>query len=80
MTLACLNQQMTPQEVLMGATTIAARAVAAEQRIGSLLPGYEADIAIIDTPSLNHWLYHFRGNACSAVLKSGRWQRQIGPT
>ncbi len=77
MTLACLNQQMTPQEVLMGATTIAARAIAAEQRIGSLLPGYEADITIIDTPSLNHWLYHFRGNACCAVVKSGCWQRQI---
>ena len=75
MTLACINQQMTPQEVLMGATTIAARAIAAEQRIGSLLPGYASDIAIIDAPSLNHWLYHFRGNACCGVIKSGRWER-----
>lgn len=77
MTLACLNQQMTPQEALMGATTIAARAIAAEQRIGSLLPGYEADIAVIDTPSLNQWLYHFRANACCAVVKSGRWQQPL---
>lgn len=77
MTLACLNQQMTPQEVLMAATTIAARAIGAEQRIGSLLPGYEADIAIIDTATLNQWLYHFRANACFAVVKSGRWERQI---
>ena len=77
MTLACVNQQMTPQEVLMGATTVAARAVAAEQRIGSLLPGYDADITIIDAPSVNHWLYHFRANACCGVVKSGRWQRQI---
>jgi imidazolonepropionase len=77
MTLACLNQQMSPQEVLMGTTTIAARAIAAEHRIGSLLPGYEADIAIIDAASLNQWLYHFRANACSAVIKSGQWQGQI---
>jgi len=77
MTLACINQQMTPQEVLMGATTIAARAVAAEQRIGSLLPGYDADIAIIDTPSLNHWLYHFRANACSGVVKAGHWEKRF---
>jgi len=77
MTLACVNQQMTPQEVLMGATTVAARAIAAEQRIGSLLPGYSADIAVIDAPSVNHWLYHFRANACCGVVKSGRWQRQI---
>ncbi len=76
MTLACLNQHMTPQEALMGATTIAARAIAAEQRIGSLLPGYEADIAVIDAPSLNQWLYHFRANACHAVVKSGQWERQ----
>jgi len=73
MTLACINQQMTPQEVLMGATTIAARAISAEKQIGSLLPGYMADITIIDTPSVNHWLYHFRANACVGVIKSGIW-------
>jgi imidazolonepropionase len=77
MTLACVNQQMTPQEVLMGATTIAARAIAAEQRIGSLLAGYQADVAIIDTPNLNHWLYHFQANACCGVIKSGEWQRNL---
>jgi len=78
MTLACVNQQMTPQEVVMGATTVAARAVAAGQRIGSLLAGFEADIAIIDAPSLNHWLYHFRANACCGVIKSGHWQHRKG--
>lgn len=76
MTLACINQQMTPQEVLMGATSVAARAISAEHRIGSLLPGYEADITIIDSPTLNHWLYHFQANACCGVLKSGRWERR----
>jgi imidazolonepropionase len=77
MTLACINQQMTPQEVLMGVTTIAARAISAEHRIGSLLPGFMADITIIDTPSMNHWLYHFRANACVAVLKSGIWVKSL---
>ena len=77
MTLACLNQKMTPQEVLMGTTTVAARAISAEQHIGSLLPGYAADIAIIDAPSINHWLYHFRANACCGVIKSGQWERKF---
>jgi imidazolonepropionase len=77
MMLACVNQQMTPQEVLMGATTVAARAISSEQRIGSLLAGFEADIAIIDAPSVNHWLYHFRANACCGVLKSGKWERKL---
>lgn len=79
MTLACVNQQMTPQEVLMGVTTVAARAVAAEHRIGSLLPGYDADIAIIDAPSVNHWLYHFRANACCGVVKGGHWIKRNCP-
>jgi len=73
LTLACLNQSMTPQEALMGATSTAARALALQDHIGSLLPGYQADLAIIDAPNLNHWLYHFVPNACVRVLKKGLW-------
>lgn len=73
MTLACLNQAMTPQESLMGATTVAARAINMQNNAGSLLPGYRADLALIDASSLNHWLYHFVPNACMRVLKNGRW-------
>ena len=71
MTLACLNQSMTPQEALNGATTVAARALDRHERIGSLLPGYRADFAVIDSPSLNQWLYHFVPNACIGVYKNG---------
>lgn len=77
MTLACLNQKMTPQEVIKGVTSVAARAISAEQRIGTLLPGYDADITIIDAPSINHWLYHFRANACCGVIKSGYWEKRL---
>ena len=71
---------MTPQEVLNGATTVAARALSAEDRAGSALPGYRADLAIIDAPSLNQWLYHFVPNACTAVLKNGVWVGKFAPT
>jgi len=71
LTLACLNQGMTPQEALTGATTVAARAVGRHQAIGSLLPGYQADLAVIDAPDLNHWLYHFVPNASITVFKKG---------
>lgn len=73
MTLACLRQSMTPQEALMGATSVAARAIDAQDSIGALRPGFAADLAVIDAPDLNHWLYHFRPNACQAVMKRGRW-------
>jgi imidazolonepropionase len=72
MVLACLQQSMTPQECLMGATIIAARALNRHHRIGSLQAGYRADITLIDAPSLSHWLYHFRDNACLAVIKNGQ--------
>lgn len=74
MTLACLNQAMTPQEALMGATSVAAQALSLHGDRGSLRPGYRADLAIIDAPSLNQWLYHFVPNACVNVLKNGEWQ------
>jgi imidazolonepropionase len=73
MTMACTQQQMTPEEALAGATTVAARAVSAQHRIGSLLPDYRADLAIIDAPSVGRWLYHFVPNACLRVLRGGTW-------
>ncbi len=76
MTLACLNQRMTPQEALNGATSVAAKALGRGDRVGSLLPGYRADLALIDAPNLNHWLYHFVANACTAVFKDGQRLRQ----
>ncbi|HMB58835.1 MAG TPA: imidazolonepropionase [Xanthomonadales bacterium] len=81
LTLACLNQGMTPAEALMGATAVAARAVGLERSAGSLQAGFRADFAIIDAPDLNQWLYHFVANACVAVVKGGDWvfQRSTKP-
>ena len=33
-----------------------------------------ADFAIIGAPDLNHWLYHFRPNACVGTVIAGRSQ------
>jgi imidazolonepropionase len=76
LTLACTLQRMTPAEALKGATTIAARAIGLERECGALAPGMAADFAIIDAPDLNHWLYHFRPNACLRTVAAGRtiWQ------
>jgi imidazolonepropionase len=72
MTLACINQQMLPAEVLKGVTTYAARAISRQHNLGSLLPGYVADICIVDAPSVNHWLYHFEANVMQTVFKHGK--------
>ena len=71
MTLACTRQRMTPAEVLKGATRYAARALGREGKIGSLEPGAFADFAMIDAPSVEHWLYQFQANACVATVIEG---------
>ncbi|HET8649301.1 MAG TPA: imidazolonepropionase, partial [Gemmatimonadales bacterium] len=75
MTLACTLQRMTPAEALKGATLYAARAVGMESQVGSLEPGKAADFAVIDAPDVDHWLYHFRANACVRTVIGGvtRW-------
>jgi imidazolonepropionase len=78
--LACTQQAMTPAEALCGATSIAARAVGLKGRAGSLVTGSRADLAIMDAPDLNHWLYHFQPNACRGVMKAGKWAVPYSPT
>jgi imidazolonepropionase len=82
MMLACTLQSMTPGEVLKGATIYAARAVGMDETTGSLEPGKAADFAIIDAPDVNHWLYHFRPNACvrTVIAGSTRWTAAIYDT
>lgn len=71
LTLACTMQRMTPAEALKGATIYAARAVGLEAEIGSLEPGKRADFVAIDAPSVDHWLYNFRPNACDLAFIDG---------
>ncbi len=76
LTLACTLQKMTPAEALKGATSYAARALGLEGSAGSLEAGKTADFAIIDAPDVNHWIYHFRANACVETVIGGvsRWK------
>jgi imidazolonepropionase len=75
LTLACTLQRMTPAEALKGATCYAARALGLGGRAGTLESGRPADFAVIDALSVNHWLYHFRANACKTTVIGGvtRW-------
>lgn len=71
MTLACTLQRMTPAEALKGATIVAARALGLEGEVGSLEAGKSADFAIIDSDSVEQWLYHLRDNACVRAVARG---------
>ena len=72
LSLACVLQEMSPAEALQGATINAAHAIQKQAQIGSLEVGKQADLAVIDAPSVDHWLYHFRPNACRQVFIGGK--------
>jgi imidazolonepropionase len=77
MTLACTLQRMTPAEALKGATLYAARALEIEDVAGSLEPGKQADLVVIDASDVNQWLYNFRPNATLMTVVGGNicWSR-----
>jgi imidazolonepropionase len=71
MTLACTMCGMAPAESVKGATIYAARACGREHVVGSIEPGKRANFILIDAPSVNHWIYHFRGSAVTATYLNG---------
>lgn len=71
MMLACNRGGLTPAEALKGATIYAAKAISRDHKIGSIEPGKQADLAIIDAPDPNFWMYHYRGNSCSYTVLNG---------
>ena len=68
---ACVRQRMTPAQVLRGATTVAARALLLHESVGSLLPGYAADLALVDARGVDDWMYGFRSDALRETVIAG---------
>ena len=71
MTLACTMNRMTPDEALLGASRVAARAIGVGEAAGSIEVGRQADFVLVDAPSVNHWLYNFEPNRAVATYIGG---------
>ena len=69
--LACLNMKMTPAEAVTAATFNSACAIGLNDRVGSLEPGKQADIMILNCPNHTFIPYHFGVNLVDAVIKNG---------
>jgi imidazolonepropionase len=72
MTLACLKYRMTPAQALGAATWNAAWSIGRGATLGSLAPGYQADLAVFDLPSVQALPYLFGENFVHTVVKKGR--------
>lgn len=69
--LACRYMQLTPAQAIAAATINAAAAIRRADRVGSLEPGKQADILILDVPDYRHLGYRFGTNLVSRVIKNG---------
>lgn len=69
--LACRYMRLTPAQALAAATLNAAFAIGRGGQVGSLEPGKQADLLILDTPDYRHLGYRFGGNLVRTVVKAG---------
>ncbi len=70
--LACRSLRLTPAQAISAATINAAAAISRANRLGSLVPGKQADILLLDIPDYRHLGYRFGTNLVSVVIKRGR--------
>jgi imidazolonepropionase len=70
--LACRYMRLTPAQAIAAATINAATAIARSDRVGSLEPGKQADVLIVEAPDYRHLGYRFGINLVMTVIKRGK--------
>ena len=70
--LACRYLRLTPAQAIAAATINAAAAIRRQAEIGSLEPGKQADLLILDVPDYRHLGYRFGTNLVDTVIKKGQ--------
>lgn len=69
--LGVFRLDMFPEEALVAVTLNAACALGRGERIGTIEPGKQADLVLLDAPNVLHLAYHFGVNPVAAVVKRG---------
>lgn len=70
--LCCLYMHMSVEETITALTLNGAAALGLADRIGSIEPGKQADIAVLDCPSRHYLPYHTGVNLVERVIKKGK--------
>jgi len=71
--LACLKMGMTIEQALNAVTINGAHALELSDRTGSIHPGKQADLILLDAPSHEFLVYNFGVNRISGLMKKGNW-------
>lgn len=69
--LACLKLKLTAEQAIIAATINAAKAIRREDKIGSIDPGKQADILVMNVPDYREIPYRFGVNPVETVIKKG---------
>ena len=72
LSLACSAMRMTPAEAISAATINAAYSLGRADRLGSLEPGKQADVIVMDVSDYREIPYYFAWNHCVLTVKRGR--------
>jgi imidazolonepropionase len=70
--LACRYMKITPAQAIAAATINAAAAVGLVDQVGTLEPGKQADVLILDIPDYRQLGYRYGTNLVSTVIKKGK--------
>ncbi|MHB8819986.1 MAG: amidohydrolase family protein, partial [Bellilinea sp.] len=71
--LACRFLRLTPAQAIVAATINAAAAIKRADRVGSIEPGKQADLLIMEMSDYRHLGYRFGGNLVAQVMKRGEF-------
>ena len=72
LSIACHQMGITPAEALSASTLNGAAAMGRSNRIGSIEPGKQADLAVFDVPDYREIPYYLGCNLCAMTIKKGR--------
>lgn len=71
LSLACTEMRMSPAEAIAAATLNGAYALGCADRVGSLEPGKQADLLVLNVSDYRELPYYFGGNNVRATIKRG---------
>lgn len=69
--LACYGNRLSPAEAVCAATHNAAASLSLSHEVGSIVPGRDADVLVLDTPDWRDLVYHAGSPLIAAVLHRG---------
>jgi imidazolonepropionase len=72
LSIGCTQMKVTPSEALQGATGTAAKALLRVDRLGRIETGMDADLVVLDVPTVDEWLSEVGRSSVRTVLKRGR--------